>query len=74
MASTRTWSGDLLRAHRIDKGWSQDELARAALTSQRNVWRWEKNQNVPGANMVAALAHALGVELDEFYENGKEAA
>jgi len=70
----KTWSGSRLRALRVDKGWSQDELARAAITSQRNIVRWERNHNTPGANMVAALAHALGVEQGEFYENGKEAA
>lgn len=73
MAAAKTWSGALLREQRVNKGWSQDELAWAVRTSQRNIARWEKNDNIPGANNVAALAHALGVDLGDFYENGRAA-
>lgn len=72
MAASKTWSGSRLRQFRLRRGWSQDELARAATTSQRNITRYENNVNEPRANMVGRLAHALEVDEGDFFTNGSD--
>lgn len=73
--TAKTWNGKRLRQLRLRKGWSQDQLARAATTSQRNIVRWEKanglpGAHTPGANSVGRLAAALEVDEGDFFSNG----
>lgn len=67
--TTKVWSGARLKQLRLRKGWSQEEFARAADTSVTNISRYERDRVKPGANMVARLAHALGTEEGELYED-----
>ena len=68
--TAKTWNGKRLRQLRLRKGWSQDQLARAATTSQRNIVRWEGNHNKPGSNSLGRLAAALEVDEGDFFSNG----
>lgn len=53
-----------VRALRTAKGMTQDELARAARTSQRQINRIEHGQE-PGAMLALAIALALGADLED---------
>lgn len=66
-----TFSGERLRQARLRKGWTQDQLARSIGTRERNIIKWEKGQNVPRAETVAALARSLGCEIEFFYIEGE---
>lgn len=72
MEIAKTWNGKRLRELRLRKGWSQDQLARAATTSQRNIVRWENDQNKPGSNSIGRLAAALEVDEGDFFSNGSD--
>ena len=73
METSRTFSGARLRAIRQGRGLTIEQFARVLEMNIGNISRWERDQHIPGANQVAALADRLGVPLDEFYENGKAA-
>lgn len=51
---------------------SQDALARAVGTSQRNIVRWEGGHHRPGAGFLAAIARATGQPLEFFYSDDPE--
>ena len=54
-----------LRAVRLDRKMSQDELAEAAGVSKDAVKRWEAGANTPGLDSACALADALGCTLED---------
>jgi transcriptional regulator with XRE-family HTH domain len=68
---------------RIAKGLTvQDVVARlpvvrrpsgekAAAISDRQIWRWEKNVNEPGAKMLDALARIYGTTVDALIRRAK---
>jgi transcriptional regulator with XRE-family HTH domain len=67
------WNGAQLKAARLRRGWSQDELARETRTSVTNISRWERNRNTPSANMIPVLASALEAEEGSFFQsNGSD--
>jgi transcriptional regulator with XRE-family HTH domain len=53
----------LIRAARLERGVSQDELARRARTSQSAVARIERGTTSPTLDTLERLAKALGIEL-----------
>lgn len=67
MKDTRTFSGAKLRQARFDKGWSQAELARRAGVRERQIIRWENEQNEPRLEAVVALAQATERDVDHFF-------
>lgn len=68
-ATTRRFSGAALRGVRQKKGWTQAELARRAGVRERQIIRWENDQNEPRFEAVASLAEATGTTLDAFFES-----
>lgn len=48
-------------------GLTQDQFAWHALTSQRNIVRWEKGHNVPRPDAVARIAEATGHPVEFFH-------
>lgn len=55
-----------LNSLRIDKDWSQKELADRAGTTQQAVARWETGERIPGFDHVQSLCQALGVACTVF--------
>lgn len=55
-----------IREARLKANLSQDGLARAVGTSQRNIVRWEKGHNVPRSEFLAAIAKATGQNIEFF--------
>jgi transcriptional regulator with XRE-family HTH domain len=69
--------GSNIRAARKRRHLTQHELATLAGTQAFQVSRWEKGLHRPKDEMLAALAHVLGMELADFFaddEPEREAA
>lgn len=49
---------------RLERGLSQAEVAKAIGTSQRNIGRWENEENTPASNYITALAKFFQVSSD----------
>ena len=58
-------SGDLLRAMRLRRGWTQDEAALRAGIGQSAVARWERGDAWPSEDRLHALCFALGAHPEE---------
>jgi transcriptional regulator with XRE-family HTH domain len=52
---------------------TQAQLARAIQSTERNVIRWENDQNQPRVSSVAAIAQATGHDIDFFLSASSEA-
>ena len=72
MEQVRTFSGNNLRQLRQRRGWTQAELARRANVRERQIIRWENEQNAPRFEAMVALATALGCHVDEMCVNGDD--
>lgn len=59
-----------LKELRLEKGLSQEQLARATNLSQSAITYWEIEKRVPNANAVVILADFFGVTAD--YLLGRE--
>src|SRR5260221_14253293 len=55
--------GRLIRESRIERGWSQTELARAARTSQPAIARLEARRLSPSVSTLERIVRALGLRL-----------
>ncbi len=64
----KRFCGANLRQLRLRAGWTQAELAeRAGIRRERQIIRWENNQNEPRIETAVGLADALGVSVDELF-------
>ena len=61
--------GEKIKELRIDKGLSQNGLAKLVGVSQKAVDYWEKNTNEPKASYIIALVKAFGISFDEFFSD-----
>lgn len=64
---------------RLAKGLTQADVAYSIRThghkaNERSIRRWESGQHAPHANVVPALAEALGVTIESLYEQTEGAA
>lgn len=66
MSSTQVISGNRIRQARLAAGLTQGALARSANTSERNIVRWENDQNAPRLKHLSAIAQATGKDLSFF--------
>ncbi len=57
--------GSRIRALRLDRGWTQKDLARALGRSLSQVKKYESGMHVPPAEKLLHLASLLGVSLEE---------
>lgn len=57
-----------LRKLRLDRGLSQQELARRVYVTQSTVARWESGSRLPDAAMISLLAQSLGVDSGSLLE------
>ena len=71
-AKNNRFSGEKLRALRLEKGLTQIELGERAGLSGRMVVHYEKHVTKPPADRLAALARALGVPVGELITPSKE--
>ncbi len=64
--STLKFSGAKIRQTRHEKGWTQAELAFRAGVRERQVIRWENDQNEPRLDGITKIAAATGREVSDF--------
>lgn len=57
----------MVRKLRLDRGWSQDQLAQMSGLSTRTIQRVERGQNI-GLESLKSLACVLEVELSDLYQ------
>lgn len=57
--------GDRLRAMRLDRGLTHEQLAQAAGLTLNTVQTLQSGRRVPGAETIVALCRALGCSADE---------
>lgn len=60
-----------IEAVRKQKGISRRELAIASGVTENSIYRYERNKRVPNANVVAKIASAMGVKIDDLF-TGRE--
>lgn len=58
--------GKRIKSARLAAGMTQTQLARSIETSDRNVQRWESDDNEPRTTQLAKIAEATGKTLDFF--------
>lgn len=56
--------GHRLKAMRVQRGYTQEELAELLSLGQRQIPRYENGETDPAADIVARMARALGVSAD----------
>ncbi len=56
--------GDRLRQVRLISGYSQEKLSELIGLGSRQIWRYEKGETVPDADVLADIARALNVSAD----------
>jgi transcriptional regulator with XRE-family HTH domain len=66
--------GSRIRAARHSAGMTQAALAHAAGTRERNIIRWENDQNQPRFEHVAAIARVTGKDVSFFTVEDDEGA
>lgn len=66
-AQPRTFSGELLAQARIEAGLRREDLAVNARVSYASVVSYESRGTQPTANILARLAAALGMPIDDLF-------
>ncbi len=56
--------GSRINYRRTQLGLSRQQLAEMTDIDHRQIWRYEKQMNIPSAEMIASLARALDVSAD----------
>jgi transcriptional regulator with XRE-family HTH domain len=65
--------GTRIREARLTAGMTQAQLARVIQTTEKNISRWESNDNEPRVSSISAIAQATGRDLDFFLIGSEEA-
>lgn len=60
--------GRRLKALRLERGWSQEELATESDISKNYIGEIERGENNVSIHYIARLAEALGVSLGELFD------
>ena len=63
--------GERIKELRIEKGYSQMQLAKQIGVSQKAIDYWERNVNEPKASYIIALVATFDVSFDEFFKDVK---
>lgn len=64
-SSSLPFSGDLLRAMRLRKGWTLEQTARASGIATETLSRWERSERKPSDQQLHALCYALNASEEE---------
>ena len=59
--------GEKIKEFRIEKGYSQMQLAKIIGVSQKAIDYWERNVNEPKSSYIIALVKVFNVTFDEFF-------
>ncbi|MEQ2527815.1 helix-turn-helix domain-containing protein [Robertmurraya yapensis] len=64
--------GEKLKKERIEKGWSQEELAEKLFVSRQSVSKWENGQNYPSIETIIKVSDLFDVTIDELLKSDEE--
>ncbi len=56
--------GDLIKEKRLEKGYSQEELARVLYVSNKTISKWETKRSIPNVDMLLPLCKVLNIDLN----------
>jgi transcriptional regulator with XRE-family HTH domain len=70
---TQTFSSHKLRALRIDRGYTQHQLALAVRRNFFNVGGWERGTAMPGRDSIERLARVLECRIEDLFEDSASA-
>ena len=71
--SAQRFSPSRLRSLREGAGLTRTDVAYAARRSEQSVWLWERGKVVPPTEALERVAHALGVNVGDLFEDGHDA-
>ncbi len=74
MQNMGKWRGDRAEQARLEKGISPTVAAASVGVTAETIRRWEKNEGVPDAEALAALANLLGLTLTYLLDLSDESA
>lgn len=57
---------------RLNKGWSQEELAKKSGVGRISIIRYENNERIPQVDVASRIANALGCTIDELLGEKKD--
>lgn len=60
--------GQRIKELRLEKEWTQAQLAQLIGVSQKAIDYWERNVNEPKVSYVILLVNTFGISYDEFFE------
>ena len=63
--------GEKIKELRVEKGFSQMQLAKEIGVSQKAIDYWERNVNEPKASYIIALVTIFNISYDEFFSDIK---
>lgn len=63
--------GERIREFRIQRGMTQEELAKILSISPQAISKWERAESMPDTAVMPSIADALGVSLDRLFEREK---
>lgn len=64
--------GEAMKGARTAKGLTVDETAAKLGVNRRQIFRWERDVNEPGARQLGAAADLYGVTLDDLFRRARE--
>lgn len=59
--------GDKIKELRLEKGYSQQQLANKIGVSQKAIDYWERNVNEPKSSFIILLVKTFEISFDEFF-------
>lgn len=57
--------GESIRKERLDRGWTQTELARRSYTNTISISYYENERALPSVLILIGIADAFGISLDQ---------
>lgn len=65
--------GEKLKEFRLEKNYTQEELAGVLFVSKKTVSKWETGRGMPDPTLLPLIARALGVKIDDLFGDKAEA-
>lgn len=66
--------GQFLKALRVERGMTQEQLAEVVGVSNRSISRWENGVNLPDFDLLIVIAGYFGVSIEELLDGERKAA